>query len=267
MKTLGNLETTRVARRSNPLVRAADGRGRRHDIDNTAFAARGHGKCPGRRLQESPQAAEERPRQPSWRLDSTLVRFRARDRQRRHRPRDTRQAQVNRIEENLWDREAIVDDTSQSLDAEIEETAPANGTRADVGDTAGKSGPGPARELDPLRSPAGTLPDVAVKREDVRSATSLERRAIGEQFRVLEPARVAERPIGPSRASVNVTGALAGLTFSTWRWSGEATVRERGRVVESSAWVIAWRRHPLCAHRRGCRASRCCPRGRRTRTS
>ena len=50
-----------------------------------------------------------------------------------------------------------------------------------------------------------------------------ERRQIGEQFRLLEPARLPERPVGPSRLAVNATGALAGLGL------GLVLVATRGR--------------------------------------
>ena len=49
------------------------------------------------------------------------------------------------------------------------------------------------------------------KSEDSRVAADLERRQIGEQFRVLEPARVPARPVGPIRLKVNGIGLGLGL--------------------------------------------------------
>ena len=49
------------------------------------------------------------------------------------------------------------------------------------------------------------------KKEDSNIAANLERRQIGEQFKVLDPARAAERPFSPNRLRMNVTGAVAGL--------------------------------------------------------
>jgi polysaccharide chain length determinant protein (PEP-CTERM system associated) len=49
------------------------------------------------------------------------------------------------------------------------------------------------------------------KSEDSRVAADLERRQIGEQFRVLEPARVPARPVGPARLKVNGIGLGLGL--------------------------------------------------------
>ena len=44
-------------------------------------------------------------------------------------------------------------------------------------------------------------------------AADLERRQIGEQFKLIDPARVPERPISPNRQRLNMLGALAGLGF------------------------------------------------------
>lgn len=49
------------------------------------------------------------------------------------------------------------------------------------------------------------------KREDSKIAANLERRQVGEQFRVLDPARVPERPFSPDRTRLNLLGAFVGL--------------------------------------------------------
>ncbi len=49
------------------------------------------------------------------------------------------------------------------------------------------------------------------KSEQSRVAVELERRQIGEQFRVLDPARPPVRPTGVNRMQVNAMGAAAGL--------------------------------------------------------
>jgi len=42
-------------------------------------------------------------------------------------------------------------------------------------------------------------------------AASLEQRQIGEQFRILDPARLPLKPTSPNRPKINAIGALAGL--------------------------------------------------------
>jgi hypothetical protein len=42
-------------------------------------------------------------------------------------------------------------------------------------------------------------------------AANVERRQIGEQFKVIDPARVPERPVYPDRFRLNGIGAFAGL--------------------------------------------------------
>jgi polysaccharide chain length determinant protein (PEP-CTERM system associated) len=49
------------------------------------------------------------------------------------------------------------------------------------------------------------------KTEDSKVAADLERRQIGEQFRILDPARIPVRPISPNRRMINGLGALLGL--------------------------------------------------------
>jgi polysaccharide chain length determinant protein (PEP-CTERM system associated) len=44
-------------------------------------------------------------------------------------------------------------------------------------------------------------------------AADLERRQIGEQFRIIDTARLPERPTGPDRLRINVLGAGAGFAF------------------------------------------------------
>ena len=49
------------------------------------------------------------------------------------------------------------------------------------------------------------------KKEDSRLAANLERRQIGEQFKLLDPARLPEKPVSPNRQRMNMIGLAAGL--------------------------------------------------------
>jgi uncharacterized protein involved in exopolysaccharide biosynthesis len=51
------------------------------------------------------------------------------------------------------------------------------------------------------------------KREESKIAADLERRQVGEQFKLLDPARVAERPFAPNRQRMIAIGAAAGLAL------------------------------------------------------
>jgi capsular polysaccharide biosynthesis protein len=53
--------------------------------------------------------------------------------------------------------------------------------------------------------------NLLAKREDSRIAANLERRQIGEQFRLLDPARLPEKPFSPNRERINLMGLAAGL--------------------------------------------------------
>lgn len=55
--------------------------------------------------------------------------------------------------------------------------------------------------------------DLLAKSEQSKVSLELELRQIGEQFRIIDPARIPVRPIGPNRLQINAIGAAAGLTF------------------------------------------------------
>jgi polysaccharide chain length determinant protein (PEP-CTERM system associated) len=58
-----------------------------------------------------------------------------------------------------------------------------------------------------------TYQSLLAKREEANLAANLERRNIGQQFRVLDPARVPERPFSPNRVQIQMAGAGAGLAM------------------------------------------------------
>jgi polysaccharide chain length determinant protein (PEP-CTERM system associated) len=72
-------------------------------------------------------------------------------------------------------------------------------------------------ELTALTRDYGTLQQIYTnlleKNENAKVAANLERRQIGEQFKILDPARLPERPISPNRMQLNVFGTLLGLVF------------------------------------------------------
>jgi polysaccharide chain length determinant protein (PEP-CTERM system associated) len=55
--------------------------------------------------------------------------------------------------------------------------------------------------------------DLLSKSEQARVATNLERRQVGEQFRILDPARVPTTPVGPKRLQITAIGTVAGLAL------------------------------------------------------
>ena len=55
--------------------------------------------------------------------------------------------------------------------------------------------------------------NLLTKGEDSKVAANLERRQNGEQFRVLDAARIPESPFSPDRVRINVMGALGGLAL------------------------------------------------------
>jgi hypothetical protein len=66
------------------------------------------------------------------------------------------------------------------------------------------------RDYDTLQ---GRYASLLAKSEDAKLAASLERRQVGEQFRIVDGARLSERPTSPDRVRLNLMGLLGGLAF------------------------------------------------------
>ena len=110
------------------------------------------------------------------------------------------------------------------------------------------------KSLEDLRAKNGRRPlsqaDLSLtrfSRSDTRRCSSWARnqgrgeprgRMVGEQFKVIDPARLPERPVGPSRLGVNVVGTLAGLGL------GLVFVGVRGRSKEMFGETSAWSTEP-----------------------
>jgi polysaccharide chain length determinant protein (PEP-CTERM system associated) len=57
----------------------------------------------------------------------------------------------------------------------------------------------------------GIYSSLLAKKEESKIAANLEARQIGEQFRLLDPARMAEKPFEPNRPMINLMGIAAGI--------------------------------------------------------
>ena len=60
--------------------------------------------------------------------------------------------------------------------------------------------------------------DLLAKNEESKVAANLERRQIGEQFKLLDPARLPEKPISPNRLMINLIGRARRVRCSARRW-------------------------------------------------
>lgn len=66
------------------------------------------------------------------------------------------------------------------------------------------------RDYDTLQK---TYASLLAKKQDSQIAANLERRQIGEQFKILDPARLPEKPYSPNRPMIDAGGAIAGLAI------------------------------------------------------
>jgi uncharacterized protein involved in exopolysaccharide biosynthesis len=116
------------------------------------------------------------------------------------------------IDESLKDREVLAEAADEFLEAQIEDLSlhlMDLNKKLRVATNSGKpEAETLAIEYDALKS---SFKDLITKREQSRMATNLERRQIGEQFKLLDPARIPERPISPDYREYVGVGALSGL--------------------------------------------------------
>jgi len=119
------------------------------------------------------------------------------------------------IDQNLRDRESLAEGTGQFLATQAEDARKrliALGTMLTERRVAGNdTRPETAvmtLEYDML---ATVYKDLLMKTEAAKMAANLERRQIGEQFKLLDPARLPERPFTPNRPFMMLVGAIAGL--------------------------------------------------------
>jgi uncharacterized protein involved in exopolysaccharide biosynthesis len=126
------------------------------------------------------------------------------------------------IEENLRQREGDTSGISQFLESEIDDVRFRLAEQESrLTQLRAQQRPLSRADVLPFEVLQDRYRDLLVKREDARSMAKLARTVLGEQYRILEAARVPDRPVGPRRASINATGALGGLTFAiaalVWR--------------------------------------------------
>ena len=140
------------------------------------------------------------------------------------------------INENLQDRSTLADATSVFLESQLKDL----GRRLiqhnkQLGAAREKRGPEAetlAIENEVLRA---TYKDLSAKIEEARIAANLERQQIGEQFKVLDGARLPERPIAPDWRRYLGIGAGSGAAFGLLLLLVVPTRSSRNRPQEVNA--------------------------------
>ena len=152
-------------------------------------------------------------------------------------PRPTSAAEIarrNRLTEFQAQLEAVDRQIAHKTDEERRLRAIIAGYRAKV-----EAAPTRETELVSLTRDYETLQlqyrGLLAKAEESKVAANLERRQIGEQFRILDPARVPERPFTPNRPIITAVGAGAGLMLGL---ALAGAVEFRNRTVRTVSDVI-----------------------------
>ena len=120
------------------------------------------------------------------------------------------------VDESLKDRATLAEGASEFLETQI---ADVRRQLDDYEETvlkrrAQNGGPVSQADLVLFETLKDSYKALLLKRQDAMMAANLERRQIGEQFRILDPALLPEQPVGPNRLRIAVMGALVGLLVS-----------------------------------------------------
>jgi polysaccharide chain length determinant protein (PEP-CTERM system associated) len=119
-------------------------------------------------------------------------------------------------QQRIRDLKLQMDDVDRQLAEKQEEERKLKGV---VADYQAKLDAAPKRESDltELMRDYATLQasyqSLLQKRQEAKLASDLERRNIGEQFKILDPARAPERPFSPNRLLIDVGGSAGGLVL------------------------------------------------------
>src|SRR6185503_8082609 len=114
------------------------------------------------------------------------------------------------IEESLKEAVRRSDGTLSVLEARIQETGQRLAALGAELERAGNGAQTMPKRLE-LEVIQGTYKNLLTRREEALGMRDLDRRQIGEQYNLLDPARVPERPIGPSQITYALMGGVAGL--------------------------------------------------------
>jgi uncharacterized protein involved in exopolysaccharide biosynthesis len=118
------------------------------------------------------------------------------------------------IDSNFSQRAVEVQSTSDFLESQLEEVREQLIAQEKMLATLQKeSGGRPLSQayLMPYETLKETYKSLLIKQQQAALAANVERRQFGEQFRVLDAARLPEQPDGPNRVSVTILGTLVGL--------------------------------------------------------
>jgi uncharacterized protein involved in exopolysaccharide biosynthesis len=77
------------------------------------------------------------------------------------------------------------------------------------------------------------------KRDQSGMATELEKQQQGEQFRVLDPPNLPQKPFSPNRLKLNLIGLVAGLTVGMAALAGSEMLDDRIHSKEELATIVS----------------------------
>jgi len=120
------------------------------------------------------------------------------------------------IDESMRQREAVAEATLAFLESRIDKTGnELAALTADLERTSTKGGLSIPRRLE-IEVMETTYKTLLTRRVEAQVMRDLDRRQIGEQFKMLDAAQVPQRPIGPTRLQLMLAGGAAGIVAAAF---------------------------------------------------
>jgi len=90
------------------------------------------------------------------------------------------------------------------------------------------------RDYDTLRN---TYTSLLAKKEESKISANLERQQVSEQFKILDPARLPQKPFSPDRMKITAAGAafglLLGVAFAAFLEYRDSSLRSEDEVLRT----------------------------------
>jgi uncharacterized protein involved in exopolysaccharide biosynthesis len=119
------------------------------------------------------------------------------------------------VEENLRDREVLAEGANQFLGSQIDDVRRQLDKTEKELEFSRRNGGRPTQSmLLDFEVLQATYRSLSAMAQEAKMAANLERRQIGEQFKVIDQARMPEQPVDPGRLRLSLAGGLAGLAFA-----------------------------------------------------
>jgi len=136
------------------------------------------------------------------------------------------QAEIDKLDRQIASKEADVARLRQSVSDYQRRVEAVPGHESELTDL--------MRDYDTLRN---TYTSLLAKKEESKISANLERQQVSEQFKILDPARLPQKPFSPDRMKITAAGAafglLLGVAFAAFLEYRDSSLRSEDEVLRT----------------------------------